>query len=65
MAKHRLEKYPPYPAANWDYGVKQAAAQDLRPPNKFICIYCRGQAKDMEELAHAGDCPAREDGNGW
>ena len=57
----RNPKYPPYPATNWDYGAKMAAAQELVPPNRVICTYCRHQAVSQDVLVHAEDCPAKDE----
>jgi hypothetical protein len=59
--RKKASKYPPYPGTNWDYGAKMAAGQCLIPPNKKICIYCRGQCKTGETVPHQPDCPARND----
>jgi hypothetical protein len=55
-------KYPPFPGTNWDYGAKMAAAQQLIPPNRCICIYCHGQALTEAAIIHATDCPAKPGG---
>ena len=61
-------KYPPYPDSNWDYSVVESARQDLRNPNKAICIYCRKQALTNDGIEHEPDCPAgsgRMPWTGW
>jgi hypothetical protein len=55
------QKYPPYPDTNWDYSAKMAAAQQLIPPNKVICIYCCKQAVKEPQIKHEPDCPAKDE----
>jgi hypothetical protein len=52
-------KYPPYPDTDWDYASRMAARQELRHPNKFICIYCYGQGLTEEKIRHQNDCPVK------
>lgn len=59
--KKTESKYPPYPSSNWDYGVKMAAAQQLVPPNRAICIYCHAQACFEAHIIHAPDCPTKDE----
>lgn len=40
------------------YSDVEMARQELRKPNKFVCIPCRAQAKTEAEIAHVGGCPA-------
>ncbi len=50
-------KFPPYPSLGYDYGALMCARQDLRPPNKCICLYCRAQAKTEAAIVHDAECP--------
>jgi hypothetical protein len=60
VPRKRREKYPPYPDSGWDYAVIHAAKMQLEKPNKFICIYCHGQAVKEKDIPHKDDCPAKE-----
>lgn len=41
----------------FDYGYRMAVMTELRPPNRFICGYCRAQAVTGEEIKHLDGCP--------
>jgi hypothetical protein len=49
--------YPPYPDSNWDYAVRETARMKLEKPNRHICLYCHGQAKNEILIKHNDDCP--------
>ena len=56
----KKSKFPPWPSLGWDYGAKMAAAQQLVPPNKCICLYCHNQAKTEAKIIHDPECPVPE-----
>lgn len=55
--KKSRPRFPPYPSLAYDYGALMAAAQDLRKPNKVICLYCRAQAPSDPGIKHHPECP--------
>ena len=65
MAKRntKANHYPSYPEAGYDYAVVHLARMALRKPNKFICIYCHGQAVLKADIPHAPDCPVYLNGD--
>lgn len=42
------------------YSDVESVKQDLRAPNKFICICCRQQAMTEGEIPHLNGCPATQ-----
>lgn len=56
--KAKQSKYPPYPESARDYSVVETARQQLRKPNRRICVYCWGQAVEEKNIVHKADCPA-------
>lgn len=46
------------PCSGYDAGLKYAAHNELRAPNKFICvcIHCRQQAVKKEDIKHTAEC---------
>lgn len=52
---------PPASPVQWgdpmSYSDVESAKQDLRAPNKFICICCRQQAMTEGEISHLNGCP--------
>ena len=55
---------PPASPVQWgdpmSYSDVESAKQDLRAPNKFICICCRQQAVNESEILHLNGCPSTQ-----
>ena len=55
---------PPAAPVQWgdpmSYSDVESAKQDLRAPNKFICICCRQQAMTEGEISHLNGCPSTQ-----
>ena len=55
---------PPASSVQWgdpmSYSDVESAKQDLRAPNKFICICCRQQAVNESEILHLNGCPSTQ-----
>jgi hypothetical protein len=60
MSYRRPDKYPDRITVSYDYGYRQSIIQQLRGANKFICGYCKGQAKSAQMIQHKVDCPEGE-----